>query len=206
MKVLVACEYSGTVRDAFLKLGHEATSCDLLPTDSPGPHYQGDVQDILHEPWDLLIAHPPCTYICRSGLHWNNRGVKVDGRDRSELTEEALAFARMFIDGPQVQHIPRRAVENPVGLLSTRFRKPDQIIQPYHFGHDASKQTCLWLVGLPKLVHTSYVRPRLVGNLPRWSNQTDSGNSTLPPSKDRWKLRSATYSGIAVAMADRWNF
>ena len=125
MKVLVACEFSGVVRDAFIEKGHDATSCDLLPAERPGPHYQGDVFDILGDSWDMLIAHPPCTYLCSSGLHWNKRGRMVDGRPRSELTDEAVAFARAFIEA---EHIPLRAVENPIGCLSSRVRKPEQII------------------------------------------------------------------------------
>jgi hypothetical protein len=199
MKVLIACEYSGAVRDAFIRAGHDAMSCDLLPTDVPGPHYQGDVRDVLYLQWDLLIAHPPCTYICNSGLHWNAR---VPGR--KILTDDAVTFARMFIDGPDVTHIPRRAVENPIGCLSSRVRKPCQIIQPYRFGHDASKSTCLWLHGLPKLTPTEYVAPRMVDGRPRWANQTDSGQNKLAPSDDRWKIRSETYSGIAQAMATQW--
>jgi len=204
VKVLIACEYSGAVRDAFIRAGHDAMSCDLLPTDVAGPHYQGDVRDILHEPWDILIAHPPCTYICSSGLHWNKRGVLVDGRPRADLTDEAVAFARMFIDGPETAHIPRRAVENPIGCLSSRVRKPDQIIHPHQFGHDASKATCLWLQGLPKLAHNKIVEGRMVNGRARWANQTDSGQNKLPPSDDRWKIRSETYAGIAEAMALQW--
>lgn len=228
MRVLVACEYSGRVRDAFIEQGHDAMSCDLLPTDSPGPHYQGDVRDILPEQWDLVIAHPPCTYLCSSGLHWNTRGRLVDGRPRAELTEEAVAFARMFIDGPETAHIPRRAVENPIGCLSTRVRKPDQIIQPWQFGHDASKSTCLWLHGLPVLRPTciyenewackcghrfpgvlgAYGCPNCCGESgkarPVYGNQTNGGQNKLPPSEDRWKIRSETYPGIAQAMAIQW--
>lgn len=199
MKVLVACEYSGTVRDAFIAAGHDAMSCDLLPTDVPGPHYQGDVRDILGKDWDLLIAHPPCTYLCSSGLHWNKRRP-----ERAALTEEAIEFARMFICGPETAHIPRRAVENPIGCLSKRVRKPDQIIHPHQFGHDASKATCLWLHGLPLLMPTQNVAPRIVNGRPRWGNQTDSGQNKLPPSADRWKIRSETYVGIAQAMSQQW--
>lgn len=225
-KVLVACEYSGRVRDAFAARGHEALSCDLLPSDVPGPHYQGDVRDILGEAWDLVIAHPPCTYLSSSGLHWNSRGILVDGRPRADLTEEAIAFARMFIDGPESAHIGRRATENPIGCLSSRVRKPDQTIHPHQFGHDASKATCLWLHGLPPLTPTVNVAPRWVccGStlpdgvgkfgcpnchgerraLPRWANQTDSGQNRLGPSDDRWKVRSETFRGIASAMAEQW--
>lgn len=204
LNVLVACEYSGTVRDAFAKVGCNSVSCDLLPTEKPGQHYQGDVCDILSEPWDILIAHPPCTYLSSSGLHWNKRGIVVKGRPRAELTEEGVDFARMFIDNPVVAHIKKRAVENPIGCLSTRVRKPEQIVHPHQFGHDASKATCLWLVGLPKLIHTKHIAPRIVNGKKRWANQTDSGQNKLGPSEDRWKIRSETYAGIAAAMADQW--
>lgn len=199
LRVLVACEYSGTVRDAFIRAGHIAMSCDLLPTHAPGSHYQGDVRDILRQDWDLLVAHPPCTYLSSSGLHWNKRRP-----ERAALTGEGIAFARMFIDGPEVAHIAMRAVENPIGCLSTRVRKPDQIIHPHQFGHDASKATCLWLAGLPLLRATKHIVPRIVNGKPRWANQTDSGQNVLPPSADRWKIRSETYAGIAEAMADQW--
>lgn len=204
LNVLVACEYSGTVRDAFTKVGCNVVSCDLLPTEKPGQHYQGDVRDILSEPWDILIAHPPCTYLSSSGLHWNNRGILVNGRPRAELTKEGVDFARTFIDSAAVAHIKKRAVENPIGCLSTRVRKPDQIVHPHQFGHDASKATCLWLVGLPKLIHTKHIAPRIVNGKKRWANQTDSGQNKLGPSEDRWKIRSETYTGIATAMADQW--
>ena len=196
MKVLVACEYSGRVRDAFLARGHDAISCDLLPTDSPGPHYQGDVLELIRrEKFDLMVAHPPCTYLCSSGLHWNGR---IPGR--AEKTEEALDFVRalLFCD------IPRIALENPTGCIGTRIRKSDQTIQPWQFGADASKATCLWLKGLPKLVPTSIVEPRIVNGKKRWGNQTDSGQNRLGPSDDRWKVRSETYVGIAEAMAAQW--
>lgn len=197
MKVLVACESSGSVRDAFTAAGHDATSCDLLPSESPGKHYQGDVRDMLGESWDILIAHPPCTYLSSSGSHWNTRRP-----ERAAQTEDAILFADLFING--CAHIPLRAIENPIGCLSTRIRKPDQIIQPWQFGADASKSTCLWLVGLPKLAHTEYIAPRMVGDKKRWANQTDSGQNRLTPSPDRWKARSLTYPGIAQAMANQW--
>jgi len=196
LRVLVSCEYSGTVRDSFLRLGHDAMSCDLLPTDVPGPHYQGDVRDILHDGWDLLIAHPPCQYLCSSGLHWNKRRP-----ERAALTEEALDFVRLLLDAP----IPRIALENSVGCISTRIRPPDQVIQPWMFGEDASKATCLWLKGLPPLQATKECPPRLVNGKPRWANQTDSGQNKLGPSEDRWKIRSKTYAGIAAAMASQWS-
>jgi site-specific DNA-cytosine methylase len=214
MKVLVACEHSGTVRDAFRALGHDALSCDLLPSDNGGPHYQGDVRDILGEGWDLMIAHPPCTYLSSSGMHWTTRGKRDP-----KLTEDALEFVRLLMAAP----IDRIAIENPIGVISTRIRKPDQIIQPYQFGHDASKATCLWLKGLPMLVPTKLVDARMVCKdckrtqqwstccdkcqgplMYRWANQTDSGQNKLAPSADRWKERSKTYQGIANAMAQQW--
>lgn len=195
MRVLIACEYSGAVRDAFLRVGHDAMSCDLLPTDAPGPHYQGDVRDVLGDGWDLMVAHPPCTYLSVSGMHWTHRGLRDP-----QLTEDALAFVRVLLEAP----VPRIALENPVSIISSRIRKPDQIIQPWQFGHDASKKTCLWLKGLPPLQPTSIVEPRIVDGRKRWGNQTDSGQNRLGPSDDRWKIRSATYDGIAQAMADQW--
>ena len=194
-KVLVACEYSGAVRDAFIAKGHEAWSCDLLPTDAPGPHIQGDVLPVLAQGWDLMIAHPPCTYLSVSGMHWTTRGLRDP-----QLTQDALDFVRALLAAP----IPRIALENPVSVISSRIRKPDQIVQPWMFGHDASKKTCLWLKNLPPLQPTSVVEPRIVNGKPRWGNQTGSGQNKLPPSADRWKLRSVTYAGIASAMADQW--
>ena len=217
MRVLIACEYSGTVRDAFIRAGHDAMSCDLLPTEKPGPHYQGDVMRVINDGWDLMIAHPPCTYLSVSGMHWTTRGL----RD-SKLTDDALAFVRLLMDAP----IPRIAIENPVSVISSKVRKPDQIISPYQYGHDASKKTCLWLKNLPLLRPTHFIQPRWVCcNMPlsdgvgkyrcancngdkkarpRWRNQTASGQNKLPPSADRWKIRSATYPGIADAMAHQW--
>lgn len=195
MKVLVACEYSGAVRDAFIARGHEALSCDLLPTDSPGPHYQGDVTDIINDGWDLMVAHPPCTYLSVSGMHWTTRGLRDP-----KLTEDALDFVKLLLNAP----IERIALENPVSVISSRIRKPDQIITPYMFGHDASKKTCLWLKNLPPLKSTLMVEPRIVDGKKRWGNQTDSGQNKLAPSADRWKIRSETYRGIAEAMASQW--
>ena len=192
MRVLVACEFSGVVRDAFIGRGHQAMSCDLLETETPGPHYCGDVIDLLNLGWDLMIAHPPCTYLSASGLHWNKRRP-----ERAKLTEDALDFVRLLLDAP----IPKIALENPIGCISSRIRKPDQIIQPWQFGHDASKATCLWLKGLPLLQHTE-VLPG--GREARRANQTATGQNKLPPSADRWKLRSLTYLGIAKAMAEQW--
>ncbi len=202
LKVLVACEYSGRVRDAFIARGHTAMSCDLLPTDVAGPHYQGDVFDIINDGWDLMIAHPPCTYLSVSGMHWTTRGLRDP-----QLTEDALDFVQRLMDAP----IDRIAVENPISVISSRIRKPDQIISPYQFGHDASKKTCLWLKNLPLLTPTQMVEPRVVitpSGKPakRWGNQCDNyGQDKLPPSADRWKLRSATYQGIADAMAAQWS-
>lgn len=195
MKVLIACEYSGRVRDAFIAAGHEALSCDLLPSDAPGPHYQGNVLDIIGDGWDLMIAHPPCTYLCSSGLHWNTKRP-----ERAYQTKQALEFVRVLLDAP----IHRIALENPIGCISSQIRKPDQTIQPYQFGADASKSTCLWLKNLPLLKPTEIIEPRIVNGKKRWGNQTDSGQNKLPPTDDRWKIRSETYLGIAQAMAEQW--
>ena len=215
-RVLIACERFGVIRDAFIKAGHDAWSCDLVDTAVPGPHYTGDVRDILDDGWDLMIAHPDCTYLCSSGLHWNHR---VPGR--AQLTEEALDFVRLLMAAP----ISRIAIENPMGRIGTAIRKADQTIQPYEFGDNASKRTGLWLKNLPKLKPTKFVEPRLVCQdcksvfsyghhkclncgsqryLPRWDNQTDSGQNKLGPSEDRAMLRAKTYQGWADAMADQW--
>lgn len=196
MRILIACEYSGTVRDAFTAKGHYAVSCDLLPTDAPGQHYEGDVFDIINNGWDMMIAHPPCTYLSVSGMHWTARGLRDP-----QLTEDALEFVTRLM----AASIPRIAVENPISVISSRIRKPDQIINPWQFGHDASKRTCLWLKNLPLLTPTDIVAPRIVNGKKRWANQTDSGQNRLPPSEDRWKIRSETYTGIAQAMANQWN-
>lgn len=197
MRVLVACEMSGRVRDAFIKRGHEAVSCDLLDTLVPGPHLKGDVRTFIGwAGWDLMIAHPPCTYLSVSGLHWNKRNS-----ERVQQTEEALEFVKVLMDAP----IDRICIENPVSCISTRIRKPDQIIQPYEFGEDASKRTCLWLKNLPRLEPTVRVHGRITADgKERWSNQTDSGQNRLGPSEDRAEIRSLTYHGIANAMAEQW--
>lgn len=196
MKVLIACEQSGVVRRAFRKRGHDAWSCDLLPAeDNSKFHHQCDVREILNDYWDLMIAHPDCTYLCSSGLHWNGR---VPGR--SAKTEEALDFVIELMNAP----VKKKALENPVGCISTRIRKADQYIQPYMFGHDASKKTGLWLENLPLLIKTKYIPPRRVNGKPRWANQTDSGQNRLGPSEDRWKERARTYEGIGNAMAEQW--
>lgn len=195
MKVLVACESSGVVRDAFIKRGHDAISCDLLPCETGGPHYQGNVLDILNEGWDLMIAHPPCTYLSVSGMHWTTRGLRDP-----KLTFDALEFVRVLMSAD----IPKICIENPVSIISTHIRKPDQIIQPYEFGENASKKTCLWLKGLPLLIPTKRVFGRIVNGKERFDNQTDGGQNKLAPSPDRWKERSKTYNGIAEAMAEQW--
>lgn len=219
MKILVAYERSGVVRRAFALRGHDVWSCDLEAADDASPnHLRCDARPVMSQPdtWDMIIAHPPCTYLSVSGMHWTTRGL----RDR-KLTEAALEDFRLCLDAPA----PRVCVENPVGIVSTMIRRPDQYVQPYNFGHDASKKTGLWLRGLPKLRTTGWVPPRVVcafckapqvsgteacvecGNFRfanRWGNQTDSGHSRLGPSEDRAKIRAETYAGIAQAMAMQW--
>ena len=191
MRVLVACEYSGVVRDAFLARGHDAMSCDLLPSESPGPHYQGDIRDVLDVGWDMMIAHPPCTHLAVSGARWF--------KDKQVEQEEALNFVNLLIDHPFIDKV---CLENPVSIISSRIRKPDQIIQPFWFGHEARKTTCLWLKNLPPLEPTNMVGEGEIvttksgRRLPKWYN--------LPPSEDRGKLRSRTFEGIAEAMASQW--
>lgn len=179
-RVLVACEYSGVVRDAFRNAGHDAMSCDLLPTDRSGPHYQGDVRDILTAGWDLMVAHPPCTHLAVSGARWF--------KDKQTEQAEALDFVRVLLDAP----IPCIALENPVSVISSKVRKPDQVIQPWQYGHGETKATCLWLKNLPKLRPTQIVGGR------------EARVHRMPPGPDRWKERSKTYLGIAVAMAEQW--
>jgi len=182
MKVLVACETSGEVREAFRRLGHTAFSCDLLPADTETEfHYQGDVREILYENWNLVIAHPPCTDLCVSGARWFAQ-KRADGSQA-----RAIDFFKLF-----TTLRCKWAIENPVGIMSTLYRKPDQIIQPWQFGHGETKATCLWLNGLPKLVPTNVVEGR------------EHRIHNLPPSPDRWKIRSKTYHGIAIAMAEQW--
>jgi hypothetical protein len=233
MRVAVLCEFSGIVRDAFIRRGHDAISCDLLPTEAPGPHIHGDLRDHDWSGYDLIIAHPPCTYLCSSGLHWNKR---VAGR--SDKTLEAIQFVKWIWDIPA----PRMCIENPIGCLSTQFQKPSQIIQPHQFGHPESKATCLWLRWLPELEKTNVLhRPAWIRcddcddffctihkmhvadcacpeidhwarrnvwpytDGGRWDNQTPSGQSKLGPSETRWAERSKTYQGIAEAMAAQWS-
>lgn len=194
LKVLVACEYSGTVRDAFIEKGHEAMSCDLLPTDSPGPHYQGDIFDIINDGWDLMIAHPPCTYLTNSGVTWL---YKQEDRWK-HLIDGAVFFRKLH-----ESNIPKIAIENPI---MHKYAKQivgvdqSQVIQPWMFGHMEQKATCLWLNNLPLLVPTNDVKTEMM-KLPK--NERERLHY-LPPSKDRWKLRSKTYDGIAKAMAEQW--
>lgn len=182
MRVLVSCEFSGRVRDAFLALGHEAMSCDLLETEAPGPHYRGDVRDVLDYPWDLMICHPPCTDLSVSGAK-HFAAKRMDGRQQA-----SVSFALMLAKSG----IPRICLENPISVLSSLWRKPDQIIQPWQFGHGETKATCLWLKGLTPLQPTNIVDGR------------EQRVFRLPPSADRWKERSRTFPGIAAAMADQW--
>jgi site-specific DNA-cytosine methylase len=180
VKVLVACEFSGIVREAFAKRGHDAWSCDLLETEIPGKHIQGDVLDVLFDNWDLMIAHPPCTHLAVSGARWF--------KDKRAEQEEALVFVKQLLEAP-IAHI---ALENPISVISSRIRKPDQIVQPWMFGHGVTKATCLWLKNLPNLVPTNIV----AGRIPEVHH--------MPPGPDRWKNRSRTYLGLAEAMATQW--
>jgi hypothetical protein len=180
MRVLVACEYSGRVRDAFLARGHDALSCDLLRTEVTGPHYEGDIRDVLWDSWDLMICHPPCTHLAVSGARWF--------REKQAEQAEALDFVRLLLDAP----IPRIALENPISVISSKIRKPDQIIQPWQYGHGETKATCLWLKNLPLLMPTNIVEGR------------EARVHRMPPGPDRWKERSRTYTGIAAAMAAQW--
>ena len=179
MKVLIACEYSGAVRDAFIAQGHDAISCDILPTDAPGPHYQGDVRDILEDGFDLMVAHPPCTHLAVSGARWF--------KDKQVEQAEALDFVRLLLAAP----IDKIALENPISIISSRIRKPNQIIQPWQFGHGETKATCLWLKNLPKLQPTQIVDGR------------EAKVHRMSPGPDRCKERSKTYQGIAEAMAQQ---
>jgi len=181
MKILIACEFSGVVRDAFIRVGHNAISCDLLPSDTVSSHYQGNVLDIINDNWDMMIAHPPCTHLAVSGARWF--------KEKRKEQEEALEFVRQLLNAP----INKICLENPVSIISTRIRKPDQIIQPWMFGHGETKKTCLWLKNLPLLKPTNIVEGR------------ENRIHKMPPSKDRGKLRSITYTGIANAMAEQWS-
>lgn len=180
MRVLVACEFSGAVRDAFAALGHDAWSCDLLPSETAGKHHQGDVLGILHDGWDLMVAHPPCTHLAVSGARWFH--------EKREEQAEALAFVRALLAAP----IPHIALENPVSIIGTAIREPDQIIQPWQYGHGETKATCLWLKNLPPLRPTRIVEGR------------EARVHRMPPGPNRWRERSRTFAGIAQAMADQW--
>ena len=191
MKILVACEYSGVVRRAFDVLGHDVISCDLLPSDDNSPyHYQGDVRDLLVQSWDLMVAHPPCTDIAVSGAAWFREKI-ADGRQ-----QRALNFVQLLMDAD----IPKIAIENPISVISSKIRKPDQIVQPYMFGHLETKATCLWLKGLPKLTPTTDLKAETMA-LPERERMR---LHYLPPSPDRGKIRSRTFQGIADAMAEQW--
>jgi hypothetical protein len=207
MKILIACEYSGTVRDAFIAQGHNAISCDLLPTEVEGPHYQGDVFDIINDGFDLLVAHPPCTYLTNAGVRWlhehvqSRRGKKpvISGAVRWNELQKGADFFKKLLNC----NIPKVAVENPIphkyaiGLIG---RKYDQLVQPWMFGHPERKATCLWLKGLPKLIPTNDVKTHML-TLPK---KEQNRLHYLPPSTDRWKLRSKTFEGIARGMAAQW--
>jgi len=200
MRVLIACEYSGAVRDEFIKLGHDAMSCDLLPTDAPGPHYQGDVFDIINDGWDMMIAFPPCTHLALSGaMHFEKK--RLDGRQ-----EEGLKFVKDLMNA----NIPKIAIENPIGIISSRIKKYDQIIQPYYFGDPFQKSTCLWLKGLQPLKRTNVVN---CGEFKEWIDKKTGKKKRQPlwffealsQGDLRWKIRSQTFPGIAKAMAEQWS-
>lgn len=214
--MLIACECSGAVRDAFRALGHDAWSCDLLPSNDMRFHNQCDVIRVLDMQWDLMIGHPPCGFLTNSaawaysdpnfdrypgvGYHQKVKLGTLTGARRRAAREESIQFFQLLLEAP----IDRIALENPTGVISTRIRKPEQIIQPHQFGEDASKGTCLWLKNLPPLVPTKHIAPRIVDGKPRWSNQTDSGQNKLSPSRTRAADRAVTYPGIAAAMAHQW--
>jgi hypothetical protein len=204
MKVLVACEFSGIVREAFKAKGHDAWSCDLLPTEIPGQHVQGDVLSILNDGWDLMIAHPPCTDLAVSGARWFKE-KEADGRQ-----QRSVSFFMQIMNAP----IPAKAVENPIGIMSRLYRKPDQVIQPFQYGHEVQKATCLWLIGLPLLTPTNVVDRGLIYVDPRGNKhggahtlrakRAYSPLMLLPRNEERWKIRSRTFTGIANAMAMQW--
>jgi len=195
MRILVACEFSGTVRDAFIRKGHDAMSCDILEGEGDGPHYMGDIREVLYEEWDMVIAHPPCTYLANSGVSWLFRD-----ETRWDRLDDAAAFFNMFLD----LKVPRLCVENPImhkyAVERIGGRKQSQVVQPWMFGHKEQKATCLWLRGLPKLEPTNNVKEEMMKLAPAERQRLH----WLPPSKDRWRIRSTTYSGIAEAMAEQW--
>jgi len=216
MRVLIGCEYSQIVCKAFRTRGHEAYSCDLLPSEGGFPewHYQKDVLEMARYAWDLAIFHPPCTYLTVAA-EWaykekQTKKIKegtLTGKERQKARDKASDF---FLSLANMNHIPKIAIENPIGVMSSRYREPDQFIQPYEYGDDASKRTCLWLKNLPPLKPTKLVTPRLAktkdgrGYTFRWANQTDNGQNREPPSEDRGKIRSLFYEGWAEAMAEQW--
>jgi len=204
MKVLVACEFSQIVTEAFIKHGHDAMSCDLLPAEKNYPHYQGDVLDLIINRWeefDLMIAHPPCTYLTVTGNKWFKPEFKSRFPNRAEQREEAIEFFMLLVE----TEIPKIVVENPIGIMSTIYRKPDQIIQPYWFGHTERKSTCLWLKGLPPLTPTEIVNPNIVHYKTRRGTDDNWHVSTMKlPALERMKARSRTFDGIAKAMAEQW--
>lgn len=211
MRILIACEESGAVRDAFIKRGHDAVSCDIIPTSSPGPHIQGDVLEVINEGWDMMIAFPPCTYLTSTGLKWfyhpEDYKLPVYARrphprfpDRQKQREDGIDFFMSMINAS----IPKIVIENPVGIMSTRYRKPDQIIQPWQFGHEAQKTTCLWLIGGLKTLRPTkivdkgeFIVAKSGKRMPKWY-------SDALKEKDTAKIRSKTFQGIADAMADQW--
>lgn len=196
MKVLIACEFSGIVRDAFIAKGHDAMSCDLLPTEKPGPHYQGDVMDIIHDGWDMMIAHPPCTFLTVSGNRWfSGKQAEIALRYYSRL-----CAAEFFFD-LALSNIHKIAIENPIGVMSGFYRKPDQVIQPWMFGHGETKATCLWLKNLQPLTPTHNKNDFFTEQEPE---ERVARVHMMPPGPDRWKERSRTFTGIAQAMADQW--
>lgn len=194
MRVLVACEFSGTVRDAFIALGHEAMSCDILPTEKPGPHYQGDVRDVLNDGWDLMVAHPPCTYLSRAGARW------WGAPGRAEKADDASAFVRELYDAP----IRRVAIENPIGLLNRLWRYPDQTVQPWMFGDPYTKATCLWLKGLPPLESTYHKVAPTAWVRSNTGYGKQKGQRSQPGVAKNAKDAARTFPGIAAAMAAQW--
>jgi hypothetical protein len=201
MKILIACEFSGTVRDAFIGGGHDAMSCDLEPTSVPGPHYQGNVMDIINDGWDLMIAHPPCTYLTVTGNKWFKPEYANRFPTRHQDREDAANFFMALANA----NIPKIAIENPIGVMSTRYKKPSQVVHPWQFGHEASKSTCLWLKGLPLLQPTNvvskgeFVTYKSGKRMTKWYADAAS----LSP-KERAKVRNTTFQGIADAMATQW--
>jgi hypothetical protein len=204
LRVLVACEFSGIVRDAFIAKGHDAWSCDLLPTEREGPHILGDVLDVLNEDWDLMIAHPPCTYLTVTGNKWFKPEYKERFPTREQDREDAIRFFTKLSCADI--YIKRICIENPIGIMSTKYKKPSQIIQPWQFGHTDSKSTCLWLKNLPLLHPTKIVEPNMKTNRNGKRASVHHDEALRLPADERWKVRSRTYEGIAEAMASQWDF